>query len=106
MGDPAKVFDGDAQLNRQVMSAHIAWIGVGKMGLPMCRHLIASGYAIAAFDPSNAAREHARAIGARVCGGIREAASSGELMFASVPDRKSTRLNSSHERLSRMPSSA
>lgn len=86
MGDPAKVFDGDAQLNRQVMSAHIAWIGVGKMGLPMCRHLIASGYAIAAFDPSNAARENARAIGARVYGSIRETASSGEWVFASVPD--------------------
>ncbi len=35
-------------------TADVGWIGVGKMGLPMCRNLLRAGFAVTAFNPTRA----------------------------------------------------
>jgi 3-hydroxyisobutyrate dehydrogenase-like beta-hydroxyacid dehydrogenase len=44
----------------------IGIIGLGKMGLPMARHLIAKGFAVVGSDPSDASRSEASAAGVHV----------------------------------------
>lgn len=44
----------------------IGVIGLGAMGRPMCRHLLAQGFEVCGYDPAAAARERAGAIGVRL----------------------------------------
>ena len=44
----------------------LLFVGVGKMGLPMARHLHAAGHAVTAFDPSPERRALAAAQGLAV----------------------------------------
>jgi 3-hydroxyisobutyrate dehydrogenase-like beta-hydroxyacid dehydrogenase len=41
----------------------VAVVGLGKMGLPMARHLRAAGFRVVGFDPSEACQERAAALG-------------------------------------------
>ncbi len=43
--------------------AKLGIVGLGRMGRPMARHLLADGYVVCGFDPDPAAIEAARAIG-------------------------------------------
>jgi 3-hydroxyisobutyrate dehydrogenase len=54
------------------------------MGAPMARHLLAKGYAVAGFDPVEAARRNALALGAAVLGSPREVARASELVIVVV----------------------
>ena len=63
------------------MTTSVAFIGLGNMGNPMAMNLLKKGYPMTGFDLNAAAAKN-------------------------LIDRKSTRLNSSHIPLSRMPSSA
>jgi 3-hydroxyisobutyrate dehydrogenase-like beta-hydroxyacid dehydrogenase len=54
------------------------------MGAPMARHLLAKGYAVAGFDPAEAARRNALALGAAVLGSPREVARASELVIVVV----------------------
>jgi len=44
----------------------IGIIGLGAMGRPMARHLLAKGYRVAACDPQEDARRHAAALGVEI----------------------------------------
>jgi 3-hydroxyisobutyrate dehydrogenase-like beta-hydroxyacid dehydrogenase len=44
----------------------IGIIGLGAMGRPMARHLLAKGYAVAAYDPQLEAQEKARSLGVSI----------------------------------------
>ena len=44
----------------------IGIIGLGAMGRPMARHLIAKGYAVCGYDPAVPAREQAAALGVSI----------------------------------------
>ena len=41
----------------------VGMLGLGKMGAPMARHLIAKGYNVVGYDPVDAARHAAAALG-------------------------------------------
>ena len=64
---------------------HLAYIGVGLMGLPMARHLLAKGYAITAFDIVSERLGAAEAAGARVASSPAEAVAGCHIAVLNLP---------------------
>ena len=64
----------------------LLFIGVGKMGLPMARHLHEAGHRVTAFDPSPERRALAAALGITVVDGLADALPVTTLVFSSLPD--------------------
>ena len=62
----------------------VGMVGLGKMGLPMSKHLLAKGFSVTGCDPVEAARKAADAVGVRVVGSPREAAESSDLVIVVV----------------------
>lgn len=54
----------------------IAWIGVGKMGLPMAALIVKAGHAVMSFDPNKE----------RLAAAAAEAVAGCDVVFASLPD--------------------
>lgn len=52
----------------EIAIGKVGIVGLGRMGRPMARHLLASGHAVCGFDPDPAAIETARAIGLEIAG--------------------------------------
>ncbi|MCJ2116297.1 MULTISPECIES: 3-hydroxyisobutyrate dehydrogenase [unclassified Methylobacterium] len=65
--------------------ARIGFIGLGRMGLPMLRHLVEAGHTVRAFDISETARAEARAAGAEVVATCGEVAAGAEYAISMVP---------------------
>jgi 3-hydroxyisobutyrate dehydrogenase-like beta-hydroxyacid dehydrogenase len=64
----------------------IGFIGVGMMGEPMCRNLVAkSGADVTAFDLAPEPLARLEADGARIAGSAAEAARAGEVVFLCLP---------------------
>ena len=63
---------------------NLGMLGLGKMGAPMARHLIAKGYNVAGYDPVDAARQNAASLGVALVGSPREAAQASELVIVVV----------------------
>lgn len=64
----------------------ISIIGVGKMGLPMARHIAAAGHRVSAFDHSAAALEAAREAGIALHASMEEAVASADVVISSLPN--------------------
>ncbi len=64
----------------------IAFVGVGKMGLPMAGHLAAAGHAVVAFDPSAERRALAAAKGLVVAAELAPALAGATHVVSSLPD--------------------
>jgi 3-hydroxyisobutyrate dehydrogenase-like beta-hydroxyacid dehydrogenase len=62
----------------------IGILGLGKMGAPMARHLLARGFTVAGYDPLNAARRNAQSLGVSVLDSPREVARASELVLVVV----------------------
>lgn len=62
--------------------ARVAFIGLGTMGAPMARHLLAAGHELVACDVD---RERAASVGARVAATPAEAAAAADVAFTSLP---------------------
>ena len=62
----------------------VGMLGLGKMGAPMARHLIAKGYNVAGYDPVDAARRNAAALGVTLCRSPRDVAQAAELVIVVV----------------------
>ena len=62
----------------------VGLIGLGKMGCPMAGHLIAHGFQVTGCDPDAAARERAKALGARIAQSAREVAQASDLVIIVV----------------------
>ena len=62
----------------------VGLIGLGKMGNPMARHLIAKGFKVIGCDPVAEACGKARALGARIAGSPREVAQAAGLVIIVV----------------------
>ena len=62
----------------------IGMLGLGKMGAPMARHLLAKGYNVAGYDPVDAARRAAAALGVSMLDSPREVARASELVIIVV----------------------
>ena len=79
-------------------------VGLGNMGGRIARRIRDAGLPVVGFDVS--AEQAARA-GVPVAASLAELVEQVDVVLFSLPeDRKSTRLNSSHIAVSRMPSSA
>jgi len=64
----------------------IGWIGLGKMGAPMCEHLLEAGYSLLIFDMNKQAVEACAAKGARPCASIAELGQGADIVISMVPD--------------------
>ena len=80
----------------------IGFIGLGQMGAPIALNLIRAGHELMVWNRSSEKMTPLLAAGAQAARHPQDCASQ-EIVFS---DRKSTRLNSSHTDISRMPSSA
>ena len=67
-------------------SKHIAFIGIGKMGLPMSVLVAKAGYAVTAFDRSAARLDEARAQGISIAASPTEAVGGKAAIVTSLPD--------------------
>jgi len=66
------------------MKLHV--IGVGKMGLPMARHLAAAGHSVTVSDPSLERCQLARAQGLEVSTSLAAALAAAEVVLSSLPN--------------------
>ena len=62
----------------------VGMLGLGKMGAPMARHLIAKGYSVYGYDPQEPARRSAAALGVQLVESPREIARASELVIVVV----------------------
>ena len=67
-------------------SKQIAFIGIGKMGLPMSLLVAKAGYAVTAFDQSAARLNEAREHGIAVANSSAEAVNGRAVVITSLPD--------------------
>jgi 3-hydroxyisobutyrate dehydrogenase-like beta-hydroxyacid dehydrogenase len=67
-------------------SRNVAFIGIGKMGLPMSALVAKAGYAVTAFDQSAARVNEARAQGISIAASPAEAVSGKAAIITSLPD--------------------
>ena len=63
----------------------LGFIGVGRMGDPMARNLLAAGFELTIYDTSTAALEPLKALGAQVAKSPLEVASAAEVVIVSLP---------------------
>jgi 3-hydroxyisobutyrate dehydrogenase len=63
----------------------IGFVGVGRMGRPMARHLVSAGHEVVAFDLGGDALEAARADGCAAAASARQAAAGAELAITMLP---------------------
>lgn len=71
--------------------ATIGFIGLGNMGLPMLRNLLAAGHAVRAFDVVASARDAAAAAGASAASSTAEAVSAAEVVITMLPEGRHVR---------------
>lgn len=65
--------------------ANVAFFGLGNMGLPMAANLAKAGHSVAGFDPAEAARERAAALGVEDRGGTAETVAGAGFVFSMLP---------------------
>ena len=69
----------------------IAFLGLGKMGLPMARRLNEAGAPVVGFDPVEAARLAFAETGCAVAASAREAVEDADVLITMLPDGKAVR---------------
>src|SRR5260221_1857707 len=62
----------------------VGMLGLGKMGAPMARHLLAKGYNVAGYDPVDDARKQARSLGVSVLASPRDVALASDVVIVVV----------------------
>lgn len=72
-------------------SARIAFLGLGKMGLPMAGRLVAAGWTVVGFDPSPAAAAAFTEAGGRAADSAVEAVEGAGAVVTMLPDGKAVR---------------
>ncbi len=63
---------------------NVGMLGLGSMGAPMARHLIAKGYGVCGYDPQESAHRAAAEFGVQTLGSAREVARQSELIIVVV----------------------
>lgn len=71
--------------------ARIGFIGLGNMGLPMVRNLLAAGHEVAAFDLVKTALDAAVGAGAAPAGAAAEAVAAAEVVITMLPEGRHVR---------------
>ena len=65
--------------------AHIGFIGLGNMGLPMAQNLLKAGHAVQGFDMSQAQVLALTASGGQAAAGVKAASSGAEIVITMLP---------------------
>jgi 3-hydroxyisobutyrate dehydrogenase-like beta-hydroxyacid dehydrogenase len=63
----------------------LGFVGLGQMGGPMSKHLVAAGHALCVYDTDPAAMQVLTGLGATAAGSAREVADLAEIVFTSLP---------------------
>jgi 3-hydroxyisobutyrate dehydrogenase len=66
-------------------ATRVAFIGLGHMGGPMCRNLIAAGFPVTAYDLDPQSLARCAAAGARAAAGVAECVADAEVLVTSLP---------------------
>ena len=69
-----------------MLMPEIGWIGLGRMGLPMCERLLQAGYRVVAYDKVPAKVASAALLGVRTVGSASEVCRSARLVCSMVLD--------------------
>lgn len=72
-------------------SPRAGFIGLGRMGHPMCRHILRAGLALTVFDVRQEAIDALTALGARGANSPREVAAQSDIIIVMVVDDAQTR---------------
>ncbi len=64
----------------------LAFIGIGKIGLPIAARLVKAGYDVTAFDPNAARLDEARALGMAAASSATDAVRDHAVVISSLPD--------------------
>lgn len=64
----------------------IAWIGLGKMGAPMCDHLLSAGYPLRVYDVNEEAAQSFADKGAQPSDSIQALVKGADIVVSMVPD--------------------
>lgn len=70
----------------EAANIRVGFVGLGKMGTPMCKHINAAGFDVTAYVRSDAGRAKASAIGVKSADTRAEVASLSEVMVSAVTD--------------------
>lgn len=63
----------------------VAWIGLGRMGLPMATHLVEAGFHVTGHDLSPDSLERARTAGISPASTVRDAVAGADVVFTMLP---------------------
>lgn len=69
-------------------SERIGFIGLGKMGVPMCRHVAKAGYSVSALVRSDAGRAKASDVGATAFDTVAAVAAASDTVISAISDDK------------------
>ena len=64
---------------------NIGWIGLGNMGRPMTKNLVAAGHTVTGYDVVEAAVTAAAEDGIKPAGSIAEAVAGADIVFSMLP---------------------
>ncbi len=67
------------------------WIGVGNMGFPMARNVLAGGHEVAAFDAKPERLSRLKECGAAAAASVADACRGAAVVFSSIPDDSALR---------------
>ncbi|WP_249744603.1 NAD(P)-dependent oxidoreductase [Burkholderia pyrrocinia] len=76
----------EVEIGNEIMKDTIAFIGLGKMGLPMAAHIARNGHALTGFDTSDARQAAARDAGLTVMSALESLLGSSRVVIASLPN--------------------
>lgn len=68
------------------MSQHVAFIGLGIMGLPMAKNLVNAGFTVTGYNRSQKAIDALAAAGGKGAGSVAEAVQEADVVITMVPD--------------------
>lgn len=81
----------DEPMTEHRKTANVAFIGLGAMGQPMARHLIAAGFRVSGFDLSPDARSRFATEGGQACEEVSAALWNADIIITMLPNGKIVR---------------
>jgi 3-hydroxyisobutyrate dehydrogenase-like beta-hydroxyacid dehydrogenase len=64
----------------------IAWVGLGKMGVPMSQNLVKKGYSVTVYNRTKDKTKPLADAGAKVVGSVKDAASGADVVISMISD--------------------
>ena len=68
------------------MKPRIGWVGLGKMGVPICRHIRQAGYEVTAYVRNEAGRASAAKLGVQQADSLAGLAATSDVIFSAISD--------------------